>query len=165
MNIKKYFWELNEETLKNTADIILKNPGHPKYISMMVTLLTRCDNPKEIFSLISKEQFVNSWPGIRKYWKKSGHSPDFLAWWETIYEQIIDRKPAGSPAKFLIDIGKKIKKARLDKGWNQSELAKRARLDQADISKIEKGQINITIETLNRLIKVLNIRHLHFDFQ
>jgi hypothetical protein len=46
--IKKYFWNLNEKALKETEKI-LKNPNHQQFVSQVITLLSRCDKPKEVF--------------------------------------------------------------------------------------------------------------------
>ena len=76
----KYFWNLNERALKETEKI-LKNPKHPKFIARMITFLSRCQDPKELFSLVSQEEFVKAWPGIKSYWKKVDPQSDFRDWW------------------------------------------------------------------------------------
>ena len=58
MNIRKYFWDLKPEALDETLEII-KNPWHPKFPERMVRLLSRCDEPKEIFSMIDKKNFYS----------------------------------------------------------------------------------------------------------
>ena len=119
----------------------------------MFTFLSRCDQPKELFSLISKQEFVEVWPGVRSYWLKIAQASDFRAWWETIYEQLLEeyrikqRRPKGqSPALFL-KIGKLVREVRLRKRLSQSELAFKIGMKQPDISMIEKGGKNITLET------------------
>ena len=160
MNIKKYFWSLNSKAIGKTKKI-LKNPDHPEFAKKMVAILSRCDKPKEVFSLISKEKFTEVWPKIRRYWMKTNQSPEFKAWWETVYEGMAEikiKKPAGEPSIFVAEIGKIIKNYRIEKGISQSDLAKRSGIVQPDISAIEKGKKNITIETLLRLCKVLGIK-------
>lgn len=44
---------------------------------------------------------------------------------------------------------------RLTRGWTQAELAERSGIDQADISRIERGLSNATEATLGRLAEVL----------
>jgi hypothetical protein len=56
-DIRKYFWSLNEKALKETENI-LKNPGHSRFIERLVTFLSRCDTPKELFALISQDEFI-----------------------------------------------------------------------------------------------------------
>jgi transcriptional regulator with XRE-family HTH domain len=57
----------------------------------------------------------------------------------------------------LIEIGKKIKKIRIEKGMNQQELSKLTGITQADISRIERGFTNFKIITLLKILKILNI--------
>lgn len=157
MNIKKYFWDLNEEAVKEIPDI-LKNPGHPKFLYRVTTLLSHCDKPKEVFVYVRKNIFIDSWPKIRKYWKKTASAIDFLAWWETIYENLIKIKQKDIPAKSLIDIGNKIKKMRFEKGLSQQDIANLSRISQADISRIECGYINFKIISLLKILRVLKTK-------
>ncbi|MBI5701033.1 helix-turn-helix transcriptional regulator [Candidatus Saganbacteria bacterium] len=157
MNIKKYFWGLNPQALKEIAKII-KDPEHPKYVERIFVLLSRCDSPKELFALVGKERFVRAWPKIRQYWIKKKQSPDFRAWWETVYEQLSGKtRPLGRSSENLIKLGKILKDKRIRLGWSQSDLARRAGMKQPDISDIELGTKNITLGTLMRLSKILGI--------
>ena len=161
MNIKKYFWDLKPEALNETMEII-KNPWHPKFPERMVRLLSRCDKPKEIFSMIDKNEFIKFWPRIRQYWAKTNQSPDFRAWWETIYENLLKKRtvrkaPTGERLEEIRRVGQIIKEARESKGWSQRELGQRVHMRQPDISAIEKGKQNLTLETLVRIGRVLNI--------
>ena len=163
MNVLKYFWDLNEKALKETEKIF-KNPAHSKFTGRMVTLLSRCDQPKELFSLISKKEFIEIWPKIRSYWVKVARESDFRDWWETIYEQILEesggksKKPKGKPSTLFIKIGRLIRDVRIRKGLSQKELAIKAGMRQPDISKIEEGKKNITTTTLARLCNILDIK-------
>lgn len=167
MNIRKYFWELNRKALLDTGRV-LRNPKHPRFMERIFTLLSRCDNPDELFSVLSKEQFVEEWPRIRQYWAKRAQAQDFRAWWETIYEHLLkkegaQRVPKGEPMAVFVKTGEILKEARLKKGWSQSDFARRARMNQPDISAIERGKKNMTIETLVRLCKTLGIKNLSLD--
>ena len=163
MNVLKYFWDLNEKALKETKRI-LKNTEHPKFAVRILTLLSRCDQPKELFSLISKKVFMEKWPKIRSYWIKITKESDFRDWWQTIYEQILDgfgrksKKPKGKPSTLFIKIGRLIRDVRIRKGLSQKELAIKAGMRQPDISKIEEGKKNITTTTLARLCSILDIK-------
>lgn len=160
--VSKYFWEFNKGAIKETAEII-KNLYHPRYNERMVVLLSRCDKPKELFSLITKDQFVDAWPGIRSSWVKFSKQTDFKAWWESIYEQLVFeytnkiKTPKGEPFEVSAKIGKMIKESRIKNGFSQSELALKTGIEQPDISKIEKGQKNITLATLVKICRFLNI--------
>ena len=162
MNIEKYFWDLKEKALKETKGI-LKDPGHPRFTERVVTLLSRCDKPEELFSIIPRKKFVEIWPKIRTYWIKRIRRSDFRDWWETIYEQILEkdqhrrRKAKGGTPVTFRTIGMEVRDARIQKGLSQKQLALRIGMKQPDISRIEEGKKNITLFTLTRLCKVLGI--------
>jgi DNA-binding XRE family transcriptional regulator len=162
MNIEKYFWDLNQKALKETK-VILREPIHPKFAERLVTLLSRCDKPEELFSIIPRRKFVEIWPRIRTYWIKRMRRSDFRDWWETIYEQILEkdqhrlRKAKGGTPVTFRSIGMEIRDARIQQGLSQRQLALRIGMKQPDISKIEEGKKNITLFTLIRLCKVLGI--------
>lgn len=164
----KYFWNLNEKALEEIEQIF-QNSNHPKFKMHMVTFLSRCQNPKELFALVKKDSFIKFWPKVKKYWKKvSGHS-DFIDWWQTICEQLLQgkglavKRPSGKPLPSLLKVGEKIKKARIEKGFSQKELALQAGMKQPDISKIEEGKKNITLLTLSILCKVLEIKKIEMQ--
>ncbi len=164
MNINKYFWGMNPKALKETEKII-KNPQHPRFRERIFTLLSRCDDPGELFSLISREQFIEVWPGIRRYWGRRKQAEDFRSWWETVYEQLLGKKRIkkgikGEPPEIFVKIGKTIRDNRLKKGLNQADFARRVGMKQPDISAIEFGKKNITLETLIRLCKILDIKNI-----
>lgn len=169
MNTAKYFWDLNEKALKQTQGILRNNHSHPKFIARLVTLLSRCDRPKEVFSLIEKKEFVNIWPKVRSYWKKIQPESDFRDWWETVYEQLFEKNKTriktakGRPSVLFSMVGRIIMRARIEKGLSQKDLAVRAGMNQPDISRIEEGRQNVTLETLACLCKVLNIKSIKLE--
>ena len=61
-------------------------------------------------------------------------------------------------------VGYKIKKARIRKNISQETLAELTGIDQATLSKIEKGYMNISIKTLSRISKALNAK-MHIDIK
>ncbi|MBU2540275.1 MAG: helix-turn-helix domain-containing protein [Candidatus Omnitrophica bacterium] len=163
MIIAKYFWDLKEGALRETKKI-LKNSQHPKFTMRMATFLSRCDKPKELFSVISKKEFVKIWPKIRVYWVKRIRQSEFRDWWETIYEQLLDeyqhkqKRAEGKTPAFFREFGKLIKEARVEKGLSQKQLAFRIGMKQPDISRVEEGKKNITMFTLIRLSRILGIK-------
>jgi len=161
----KYFWDLNEKAIAELKDIF-KDPSHPKFNMRMVNLLSRCQKPKELFSFVSKDEFIEFWLKVKKYWKKTRGSVDFIDWWQTVYEQLLQekgftsKKLFGEPIPFLAKIGVKIREARINRGLSQKELAFQVRMKQPDISKIEDGKTNITLITLFFLAKALAIEEI-----
>lgn len=164
MNLKKYYWGLNARALRET-ERILKDSDHPQYLQRMFLLLSRCDRPKEVFSLVGRDNFLSSWPRLRRYWRSKGGAPDFRAWWETVYEQLrgkVGVRPglAGGPARSFVRIGRLIKERRTEQGLSQADLAALAGMKQPDVSEIELGNKNITLSTLLRLCRILKIKEL-----
>ncbi len=156
MSVKKYFWDFKQETLNKIPDI-LRNPDHPKYIPVMTTLLSRCDNVKEVFEYVNKETFIHTWPKIRKYWKRTARAADFLAWWETIYEESAKKALKPRPSKTLAEIGSRIRAARNKSGFTQKDLANMTGMTQADISRTERGY-NIKLISLIKILKALKLQ-------
>ena len=161
--IAKYFWDQKGISLKETRRI-LKDPGHPKFPQRMAVLLTRCSKPKELFSVVSKERFVQNWPSIREHWIKRARRSESRDWWQTIYEQLVEGDPRrsarieGGPPNFLRSLGTRLREARIEKGLSQRQLALQVGIKQPDISRMEEGKKNMTLFTLVRLCKVLGIR-------
>ena len=56
---------------------------------------------------------------------------------------------------YMTPIEIRLREARQAAGFTQVELAKRARMDQADISRIEKGAKAISMDVLDRLCRAL----------
>lgn len=58
----------------------------------------------------------------------------------------------------IAQIGSIIKSERKRKNISQTELSKRSGVTQANISKIERGCINVTLKQIDKIIKALNMR-------
>ena len=54
-------------------------------------------------------------------------------------------------------IGANIRAARLAKGWTQEKLAMRAKLNSDYLSTLERGLVNVSVDALVRIGKVLGI--------
>ncbi|MRG45593.1 helix-turn-helix domain-containing protein [Chitinophaga sp. SYP-B3965] len=57
----------------------------------------------------------------------------------------------------LILFGTNLRRIRKDKGFSQRELSSRCNIDNADISRMENGTINITLQTLQQLAEAMDI--------
>lgn len=68
--------------------------------------------------------------------------------------------------EFLILFGKIIEKHRIEQNLSYRQLAQRCDIDHSNISKIEKGEINITLSTILELSKGLKLQPKQlFDFK
>lgn len=56
------------------------------------------------------------------------------------------------------ELGLIIKTNRLKRNISQKDLAKLTGIDQSNISRIEKGQVNITINQLKKIASALNLK-------
>ena len=163
MNISKYFWDLNRGSLRETEKI-LKNPRHPRFSAKMVTFLSRCDKPRELYTVLPKKKFIESWPKIRSYWMKIDRRSTFRDWWQTIYEELLGesrkkrQRVIGKTPAFFSKLGIQVRQARIRKGLSQEQLALTIGMKQPDVSKIEEGKNNMTLNTLMRLCKILGIK-------
>jgi transcriptional regulator with XRE-family HTH domain len=77
------------------------------------------------------------------------------------YFEALERDPSfikGKNAlKTKFTLGDAILHARLDKGLSQTELAKQVGTRQANISRIEAGNANPTLDLVHRLLEILNL--------
>ena len=74
---------------------------------------------------------------------------------ETIYQEgKLIKKEKISPE---MEVGLEIQKARAKSHLSQIELSKLTKIDQSDISKIERGVANPSIATLSKIAKALNV--------
>jgi len=60
------------------------------------------------------------------------------------------------------ELGLNIQMQRKLKGLNQEELAEKANISLDTLKKIEQGKLNTTFNTLNKIVKALN---LHFKYR
>ncbi|WP_298535868.1 helix-turn-helix transcriptional regulator [uncultured Algibacter sp.] len=67
---------------------------------------------------------------------------------------------------FKVLFGENLNKLRKDRRLSYRQLATRCNIDNSDLSKIEKGQRNISLSTILELAKGLNIHPKElFDFE
>lgn len=78
---------------------------------------------------------------LEKYFKKLEQDTEYLA--------------AKKELKPLLDLADDVLRLRLDKGWSQSELARRAGTRQTNISRLESGLANPTYRFLKKIADAL----------
>lgn len=86
---------------------------------------------------------------------------DFDALFEEEYASSPELRSAIDAFAESYDRGAQVVLARRGLGWTQAELAQKAGLDQADISRIERGQGNHTDKTWDRIAEALGLRWHH----
>jgi transcriptional regulator with XRE-family HTH domain len=58
---------------------------------------------------------------------------------------------------FLIQVASKIRLTRMKRGISQADLAQKCSYDKAAMSRIESGRVNLTILTLFKVSKALDV--------
>ncbi len=58
--------------------------------------------------------------------------------------------------KLILDLADEILRLRMEKGWSQAELARRAETKQANISRLENGMLNPSVNFLQKVAKALD---------
>ena len=61
------------------------------------------------------------------------------------------------PARVIHRVGRRVAELRRGKGWTQERFAERMRTSVQWVSRIESGTVNLTIDTLCGLAKVLDV--------
>jgi transcriptional regulator with XRE-family HTH domain len=64
--------------------------------------------------------------------------------------------------KFLASLGARIKELRTTKNMTQNELAIQCNFEKASMSRIESGKTNITVLTLRRISRALEVEVFEF---
>ena len=54
-------------------------------------------------------------------------------------------------------IGNAVRKERRHKGWTQETLSEMSHVDRSFLSKIERGEVNVSVLTLCEIAKALNV--------
>ncbi|MFN4312863.1 MAG: helix-turn-helix domain-containing protein [Chitinophagaceae bacterium] len=62
-----------------------------------------------------------------------------------------------SEQAFIEKVGKRIKKARIERGYSQQVLADKCEVEKANISRIESGKVNLKILTLRKIAQALRV--------
>jgi len=87
---------------------------------------------------------------------------------ETLEDADMARKPLMPPedddegkqasAELQVAFGRSVKAARQKAGLTQTDLAEQAGISRVDISRIESGQINVTLRTMSKLAAAFGLR-------
>jgi transcriptional regulator with XRE-family HTH domain len=77
------------------------------------------------------------------------------------FRQLLEKAPeygkAAEELRLQLHLADAVLKARLKKGWSQTQLAKAIGTKQANISRIEAGLANPTLSLLHKLLKSLDL--------
>ncbi|RAV17821.1 transcriptional regulator [Paenibacillus contaminans] len=69
-------------------------------------------------------------------------------------------------SEFITLLGNRIRQLRKEKGLTQAELGEKMQISQGYIGEIERGLVNVSMETLDKIVKALGITLYElFDFR
>ncbi|MEM9341213.1 MAG: helix-turn-helix transcriptional regulator [Bacteroidota bacterium] len=62
-----------------------------------------------------------------------------------------------SDPQFLKALGQRVQQLRTEKGFTQQGLSDKAEIARSQLTRLEQGDLNITVATLNALANALNV--------
>lgn len=60
-------------------------------------------------------------------------------------------------SEFLLNLGQKVQETRISKGMTQNELCEKAEIARSQLTRLEQGDLNITMNTLKSLADALQV--------
>jgi len=160
-------WLWDRKTTITEAREILRKPGDNRFVLMASLLLARKADPKEVFGeYIDPVAFCKNWQRIKKKMSQDKWGNPRIIFWQAIYEKLLDRyrkkgiqivrnKGIGQRDPACEAIGREIRRVRKEEGLSQGQLAQKAGVSQQLISRIEKGEENMSLITLKKISKGL----------
>lgn len=159
-------WLWDRKITDSAAKNILKNPASKDFFVVAALLLSRKNTPREIFKIyLDPLVFCKYWSSIKRRMRQDKWNEQRIVFWQAIYEKLSDRyrkkgmtfrQEAPSREPLLRSIGEKIAQIRRSGGLSQKAVAKKIRVSQQLISRIEKGRENMSLITLNNIARALN---------
>jgi len=153
-------WLWDRKISDSRARKILKDPKQKNFILLAALLLSRKNEPKDVFKkYMNPLLFCRQWAVIKRRMRKDKWSEPRITFWQAIYEALLNKYRKQGVAfrrevpfvknPLCEKIGKELRNIRKRQGLSQGELAKKMDVSQQLISRIEKGKENISLSTLN----------------
>lgn len=148
---------------------ILRHPEGKRFIHFASLLLRRKNEPREVFSrYLDKEVFCKNWPAIKRMMRRDDWNSTRIIFWQAVYEELVKlykekgivfrEKISFTKNPLYADTGKMLREARKEAGLSQEELAKKIKVSQQVISRVEKGGENVSLGTIDIIAKALGKR-------
>lgn len=167
MEDKAVFWDKNIEV--GEIKSALSDESHPEFIELAALLLSRVNQPKEVFdNYIDKKLFCRNWRRIKRRMRRNKWNDARIIFWDEVYRvaakgmdkdelKRADRRPLSQDAQ-TAGIFAKIREVRLRFGLTQAQLGEKAGLSQQTVSFVEKGYVNISLQTLNKITAAIGLK-------
>ena len=166
MKQTNWHWDLQLPVERITQ--ILKNDQDPSFVSVAARLLSRNDEPQEVFSFITPLAFCRRFSAIQREIKKDEWTKEKAAFWKATYHRYLKEfRQAGvrvreqsSPEvdELTQSILEKMRVCRDRAGLSQRELARRMGYSQQFVSGIESGREKVTLAYLQKFAEATDSR-------
>jgi len=163
-------WRWDRKISGKQAIKILSDPEHPRFIGLASLLLSRKNDPREVFRrYIKPKVFCRYWALIKSRMRKDDWNNPRIEFWQAVYEKLSEKFRAkgtnislkAKPAlinEFCLEIGKMLEKLRKEKKLTQEMLSKKLNVSQQMISRIESGRENVSLLTLKKITGELGVK-------
>ncbi len=164
-------WLWDRKITIKEAKFMLRSPENKHFLSLASLLLSRKNTPKEVLQDYLKPViFLQNWSRIKKQMRKDTWNNPRIEFWQAIYEKLKEKyekkgvflnkniavlRPQDEFCKLIAD---KIRIIRKQKGLTQRALAKKLKVSQQIISRVESGRENISLLTLKNIVDSLGAK-------
>lgn len=165
----KNSWLWDRKISDSAARRIMKNTGSKEFVSLAALLLSRNNDPKDVFRYyLAPLVFCKQWGNIKRRMRKDKWAEPRIVFWQAVYENLLEKyrkkgivfRVETPQIKELLcyKAGKQIGEIRRERGLSQKEIAKILGISQQSISRVEKGGENISLATLANIARALKKR-------
>jgi DNA-binding XRE family transcriptional regulator len=166
MKRKNWYWDIHLPYKKIVQILVREND--PRFPRIAGALLSRVQDPKQVFDLISPKAFCRRYYAIQKEITSDEWTKEKAAFWKASYLRLSkELREQGErirePGKMTLDdfdrsLIEKVKDCRKAALMSQKELAEFVGVSQQYISGIEKGREKISIDFFKKLSHVTHQR-------
>ncbi len=164
--MKSWLWNVKIDEAE--AKRILQDSGHEKFLYYATLLLSRSNEPKQVWKFLSKDNFCRHWNQIKRQMRKDRWNDKRILFWNQVYLFLVRdfrkkgivfslKKEEGKVNPEQQKIGRQIVEQRKKLGLTQVELAQKLGVTQQAISKIEKGTQSARFSTIAKIMKHLKV--------
>ena len=159
---------INPITLTSKVRRILKSPDSEGFTTIASLVLSHRTDPETLWKdYLEPAIFYKHWPAIKDNMVRYNLGAENISVWQAAYEKLASKYKKTAPpfieeerieqkGRYAV-IGKKLARLRTKAGMSQQELARKLNTSQQLISRIEKGDENITLLTLSNIARILKV--------
>ena len=159
---RNWYWDLNMPFTKIKQ--ILAREDDPRFPHIAGTLLSRTEDPKQVFKLITQSAFCRRFRAIENVITSDEWTKEKASFWKVTYMRLsAELKAKGEKFRkpevinldaFDRELIERVRKCRKVAAMSQKELAEFMGYSQQFISGIETGREKITVDFLRRLAQI-----------